>query len=210
MGTHPIFESDFDCLTDMESDPYLALAADCRRYGNVHTKRHVGINVQEEILIEAVAQFKRAIEEAKLQVFSNQELSLNLSNELRLKQRLLDEEQKTTDKLINDKKDLIMKLAESRERILQLEHRLRQFEDAKPSETVGLKLIPALIPNSINQPPPLPPKSSKPVSEKEPMVTGASGGDCGVTSSAGHETPPELPKKTRKPSTMIQRKKKLP
>merc|ERR1711935_446630 len=194
MGTHPIFESDFDCLTDMELDPYLALAADCRRYGNVHTKRHVGINVQEEILIEAVAQFKRAIEEAKLQVFSNQELSLNLSNELRLKQRLLDEEQKTTDKLINDKKDLIMKLAESRERILQLEHRLRQFEDAKPSET----------------PPPLPPKSSKPVSEKEPMVTGASGGDCGITSSAGHETPPELPKKTRKPSTMIQRKKKLP
>ena len=88
----------------MESDPYLALAADCRRYGNVHTKRHVGINVQEEILIEAVAQFKRAIEEAKLQVFSNQELSLNLSIELRLKQRLLDEEQKTTDKLINVKK----------------------------------------------------------------------------------------------------------
>ena len=85
----------------MESDPYLALAADSRRYGNVHTKYGGAINVQEEILIEAVAQFKRAIEEAKMQVFSNQELSLNLSNELRLKQRLLDEEQKTTDKLIN-------------------------------------------------------------------------------------------------------------
>ena len=55
---------------------------------------------KEEILIEAVAQFKRAIEEAKMQVLSNQELSLTLSNELRLKQRLLDEEQKTTDKLI--------------------------------------------------------------------------------------------------------------
>ena len=35
-----------------------------------------------------------------MQVLSNQELSLTLSNELRLKQRLLDEEQKTTDKLI--------------------------------------------------------------------------------------------------------------
>ena len=40
------------------------------------------------------------IKEAKMQVLSNQELSLTLSNELRLKQRLLDEEQKTTDKLI--------------------------------------------------------------------------------------------------------------
>ena len=50
--------------------------------------------------MEAVNQFKHAIEEAKLQVISNQNLSQNLSNELRLKQRLLDEEQKTTDKLI--------------------------------------------------------------------------------------------------------------
>ena len=43
---------------------------------------------------------KFQIKEAKMQVLSNQELSLTLSNELRLKQRLLDEEQKTTDKLI--------------------------------------------------------------------------------------------------------------
>ena len=50
--------------------------------------------------MEAVNQFKHAIEEAKLQVISNQNLSQSLSNELRLKQRLLDEEQKTTDKLI--------------------------------------------------------------------------------------------------------------
>lgn len=164
----------------MESDPYLALAADSRKYGSVHTRRIRG-NVQEEILIEAVAQFKRAIEEAKMQVLSNQELSLTLSNELRLKQRLLDEEQKTTDKLIQDKKDLIMKLAESRERIIQLENRLKKLEDK--DET----------------PPPLPPKSSKPAPgpEKESTVI-------------NDNTPPELPKKTRKPSTMIQRKKKLP
>merc|ERR1711876_122890 len=112
-----------------------------------------------------------------MQVLSNQELSLTLSNELRLKQRLLDEEQKTTDKLIQDKKDLIMQLAESRERIIQLENRLKEIEDK--DET----------------PPPLPPKSSKPVTpgpEKEPTVI------------KNDDTPPELPKKTRKPSTMIQ------
>lgn len=43
-----------------------------------------------------------------------------------------------------------MKLAESRERIIQLEHRLRQFEQSTDQQQ-----------EQQQQPPPLPPKSSK-------------------------------------------------
>ena len=79
----------------MESDPYLALAEDSRRFGNIHKPV-----TQTEVLAEAVSQFKQAIGEAQKQVILNQKLSLSLSNELEIKDRLLEEEKKTTDRLI--------------------------------------------------------------------------------------------------------------
>lgn len=127
----------------MESDPYLALAEDCRKFGNIHNRPVE----RTEVLAKAVAQFKQAIGEAQKQVFFNQKLSLSLANELKVKDRMLQQEQKTTDKLIQDKKDLIMMLAEKNERVLMLEARLKTVMQQNEA------------------PPPLPPKSKNTLSQ---------------------------------------------
>merc|ERR1711953_525930 len=61
MGTHPIFESDFDCLTDeMSKSELKAALEETERLRQTLVKRHASLTEREEDLLEREYSFERA------------------------------------------------------------------------------------------------------------------------------------------------------
>jgi len=124
----------------MESDPLLALAEDARTFGNCHKRTPRSAPSSSEVLATMAAHFKTALERARQQIHLSNQQNRVLVNEAKTKDRLVTAEQLTSSKLLEDKKNLILSLAESREQILALEARVKSLESAlEKSETKRTK-----------------------------------------------------------------------
>ncbi|CBY38294.1 unnamed protein product [Oikopleura dioica] len=152
----------------MESDPLLALAEDARTFGNCHKRTPRSAPSSSEVLATMAAHFKTALERARQQIHLSNQQNRVLVNEAKTKDRLVNAEQLTSSKLLEDKKNLILSLAESREQILALEARVKSLESAlEKSETKRTKdlsnhsnqTISEKGDNVADAAPPLPPKT---------------------------------------------------
>jgi predicted O-linked N-acetylglucosamine transferase (SPINDLY family) len=152
----------------MESDPLLSLASDARSFGSCHSNAHAPPQraamplSNGEVLAKAALHFKTALEVAKKQIQFSQELSLSLAEQSKKKDAQILAEQKTTQKLIQDKQELLLQLAESKEHILALESRVQSLEKSLELSRMATsgESEEAKLPNPNTNPPPLPPKST--------------------------------------------------